>query len=220
MLLLLAVALATSCSKSGAALAASCSINSDCDSPLICAFGRCHDACTATRDCPAGERCVIASMTGVCELPQESACNAAQPCPTYLLCATDDQCRTPCLMTNQCAGGQVCEPQALSAVGACFDPSEVDGGAEAGTPDGGGGGDGGMRDGSPRDSAPGDGSSSDSGSQGGFDSSVTDLCTSAQTQFGFTTDILSGMNYGGSFGVSIYESATHQTQMAASGCPQ
>ncbi len=32
-------------------------------------------------------------------------------------------------------------------------------------------------------------------------------------------DIVSGMNYGGSFGVSIYESATHQTQMAASGCP-
>jgi hypothetical protein len=53
--LLVAVALATSCSKS-AALAADCSINSDCNSPLICAFGRCHNECTATRDCPTGER--------------------------------------------------------------------------------------------------------------------------------------------------------------------
>jgi hypothetical protein len=186
----LAGGVATSSCKSGAGLANSCSINSDCDSPLVCAFGRCHDACTSTRDCASGERCVVSGSTGVCELPQERACSGTVPCPPSLLCATDGQCRSPCLDSNQCASGQVCEAQPLSLAGACFDPSEVDGGIGDAGGDGSnrgreGGADGGSLDGASGDGGGGRDSSAD-GSQGVADTGLVNPCVSAQTQFGFT----------------------------------
>ena len=118
-----------SCSSSSSGLAGldqGCSINSDCDSPLICAFGRCHSACNESRDCSAGERCVASSAGSVCELPQETTCSATTMCATGLVCASDEQCRTPCVTAAQCAGGQSCITTA--AISACYDPSEIDGG--------------------------------------------------------------------------------------------
>ena len=165
LLLVAAVIAATSasCSSSGVELSGSCSINSDCDSPLICAFGKCHKACEVSSDCPVtspAERCIVSGTTGVCELPQELTCSGTKPCPTTLLCASDEQCRTPCEMTNQCAGGQVCLAQAVTAIvgGACFDdtelgdgglPGSVDGAGGSSGGDGAGGSSGGSMDGSP-----------------------------------------------------------------------
>ena len=160
-----------SCSSSGAELSGSCSINSDCDSPLICAFGKCHEACEVSSDCPMmnpAERCIVSGTTGVCELPQEVTCSATKPCPTTLLCASDEQCRTPCEMNNQCAGGQVCVAQAVTAVvaGACFDDTEVgdsgiggllDGASGHGGDGGGGSSGGGSSDGSPTTGSDGSG---------------------------------------------------------------
>src|ERR1019366_7037801 len=137
-------ATSASCSSSGVELSGSCSINSDCDSPLICAFGKCHKACEVSSDCPVtspAERCIVSGTTGVCELPQELTCSGTKPCPTTLLCASDEQCRTPCEMTNQCAGGQVCLAQAVTAIvgGACFDDTELGDGGLPGSVDGAGG---------------------------------------------------------------------------------
>ena len=118
------------------ALAQACSINSDCDSPLICAFERCHNACTQSRDCPAGERCVSAGADSVCELPIDDVCGAASLCPSGLVCA-GQQCRNACSTAEPCTVGQ---QSCIS--GACFDLSEVSdaGAADAGiTPYGPGG---------------------------------------------------------------------------------
>ncbi|HEX3771023.1 MAG TPA: DUF1566 domain-containing protein, partial [Polyangiaceae bacterium] len=134
-----------SCSSSSSALAGldqGCSINSDCDSPLICAFGRCHTACNESRDCSAGERCVQSSQGSVCELPDESTCSSTSACANGLVCATDDQCRAPCVTATQCASGQSCVTS--GSVSACYDPGEIDGGVVAGGEGGANGGEGGA----------------------------------------------------------------------------
>jgi hypothetical protein len=132
-----------SCSSSSAlaGLDQGCSINSDCDSPLICAFGRCHTACNESRDCGAGERCVQSSAGAVCELPDESSCSSTSTCATGLVCATDDQCRAPCVTAAQCADGQSCVTS--GTISACYDPGEIDGGVIGGEGGGGPGADGG-----------------------------------------------------------------------------
>jgi len=99
-------------SSSGAALSATCSINSDCNSPLVCAFARCHAQCIESRDCTTpGERCV-SSGTGtarVCQLPPETACATGATCSSTQVCSpTDQQCRQPCQTNADCAGGQFC----------------------------------------------------------------------------------------------------------------
>ena len=120
---------APSCSSSSSGLAGldqGCSINSDCDSPLICAFGRCHSACMESRDCSSGERCVESSAGTVCELPEETTCSASTTCATGLVCASDQQCRAPCVTMAQCVGGQLCVTS--GTVSACYDSTELDGG--------------------------------------------------------------------------------------------
>ncbi len=108
-------------SSNAAALAQACSINSDCNSPLACAFGRCHNACTESRDCPADERCVSSGTTGVCQLPTESTCSATVLCQTGQVCGTDSQCRSPCSVANTCVSGDICLQGATA--GACYSES-------------------------------------------------------------------------------------------------
>jgi hypothetical protein len=132
-----------SCKSSGASLAAGCSINSDCDAPLVCAFGLCHSACKVSSDCPLmnpAEHCVVSGTVGVCELPQEVACSATQPCPNALLCASDEECRSPCETSNQCPTEQTCvaQPGLSFVAGACYETSGG-GVADASGPDGSGG---------------------------------------------------------------------------------
>jgi hypothetical protein len=127
-------------SSGGAQLASGCSLNSDCADPLVCIFALCHQACNETRDCTtAGDLCVKINGNGVCELPQEVTCSAegGKSCQQGLTCS-NDQCRTACqpatastdcLQNQQCSGG------------ACYDPTELDGGTE------GGGGEGGTTEG-------------------------------------------------------------------------
>jgi hypothetical protein len=112
-------------------LAHGCSINSDCNSPLVCVFGLCHEQCAASRDCPMGERCVSSGTDKVCELPGESTCQGSSQCPMGLTCtSTDMQCRNGCTTGNDCAvQGDLC------ANGSCYSPMEA---AEAGIDAGGG----------------------------------------------------------------------------------
>src|SRR5262249_55206930 len=67
--------------KAGAGLAEGCLLNTDCASPLVCAFRRCHVACASSRDCAAGQRCVTSDRpTHVCQLADESNCTFTSDC--------------------------------------------------------------------------------------------------------------------------------------------
>lgn len=116
-----------------------CTLNSDCNNPLVCAFQRCHVACTETRDCPPGQRCVAGPMDtkNVCLLPEEENCVTDSGCNGDQICATDRECRDPCDDDSECIGSQVC-----ATSGACAEPTEVD--ASGNLPVVGAGGTGGM----------------------------------------------------------------------------
>jgi len=99
---------------------ASCMLNTDCNDPLTCDFGKCHQACLRSRDCPSGELCVEVSGYGVCQLPTEASCAASgATCPGALVCAADQVCRVPCSGLSDCLTGQVCSSNA------CYDPSDL-----------------------------------------------------------------------------------------------
>jgi len=116
-----------------AKLAQGCTLNSECATPLICAFQRCHTACNESRDCPTGQRCVAADNgKNVCLLPDEKECVSDAGCQGDQVCAEDQECRDPCTDEDQCVGDQVC-----SNSGACADPDEVD--ADGNLPSGSGG---------------------------------------------------------------------------------
>ncbi|HEY4119705.1 MAG TPA: hypothetical protein VGM56_17680 [Byssovorax sp.] len=100
-----------------------CAINSDCASPLVCAFERCHNQCESDRDCSAGERCVESTRPDrVCQLSDESTCTYSSECPGTEVCAVDDQCRDQCAEDRDCGVGQTC------VSGTCADPTELDDG--------------------------------------------------------------------------------------------
>src|SRR5688572_17021496 len=75
-----ALSLAGACGDStkekskAAQLAQGCVLNSDCSSPLVCAFERCHEECQDSRDCKLepGSRCVLnEDDVHVCQLLEE-----------------------------------------------------------------------------------------------------------------------------------------------------
>jgi len=96
--------------RSRATLAHGCSINSDCEDPLVCVFERCHAACSVDRDCGGAQRCVKSSSesASVCQLPDELACQKDKDCPGQQVCAPDDECRDSCTGSSDCADQQVC----------------------------------------------------------------------------------------------------------------
>src|ERR1700742_847077 len=52
------VAACGSGTATGKGFAESCSLNSDCNDPLICALGKCRNQCVTSADCTAGASCV------------------------------------------------------------------------------------------------------------------------------------------------------------------
>ena len=125
-LLLLWTALSLAC-KEDTSPHVGCSINSDCNAPLICALGRCHTQCQESRDCDSNARCVMSPAGGVCTVPEEWRC--AADCLGALVCASDQRCRNNCQGQgqgqgqgkDQCIAGQTC-----AAGGVCADPKDVD----------------------------------------------------------------------------------------------
>lgn len=116
---------ASSCSKSpsGVGIADNCSINSDCDMPYVCAFGRCHVECKQQRDCTSGQRCVASTAAGVCQLTSESTCSATTLCVTGQSCGGDMQCRVACTSGAMCSNGDYCVTTGTS--GACYSPTNT-----------------------------------------------------------------------------------------------
>jgi hypothetical protein len=91
---------------------------------LICAFGRCHAECGASRDCPRESRCVH-SENGeafVCQFDEERDCKPAGECQGAQVCAVDAECRDECESDADCAAQQSC----LADLGVCADDEELD----------------------------------------------------------------------------------------------
>jgi hypothetical protein len=97
-----------------------CSLNSDCNSPLVCAFGKCHTACEETRDCAPGQSCVNTAQGGVCQSATDAQCDGSTGCAGGLVCAVDNRCRAACNADGNCRPGQKC------AAGVCADSGELD----------------------------------------------------------------------------------------------
>ncbi len=104
-----------------ASLAEGCLIDSDCRSPLVCAFQRCHVQCVVQRDCQREELCVPAEEHKVCLLEDERFCADAGDCPGDQLVCKESACRPVCLGESECASGQVCLD---GACGTCVYNSE------------------------------------------------------------------------------------------------
>ncbi|HEY2410259.1 MAG TPA: SUMF1/EgtB/PvdO family nonheme iron enzyme [Polyangiaceae bacterium] len=123
-----------------AAAAEGCTVNSDCASPLVCAFSRCHTACITTRDCEPGQRCMASDRPfHVCQLASERVCSYNSDCPTGQVCAVDGQCRDMCATVRDCVAEQVCtsgtcaDPMELNADGG-LTPAPVEAGVDSGGP--------------------------------------------------------------------------------------
>jgi hypothetical protein len=116
--------------KDAVELSASCTLNSECKEPLICAFARCHAQCAdSARDCPADQRCVsgeeedaeTSSKPGVCQLKDEEKCTRNNDCKAGQFCAKDGECRDGCEEDGDCLSNQTCTPS-----GACADQKELE----------------------------------------------------------------------------------------------
>jgi sulfatase modifying factor 1 len=104
-------------------LGGGCLLNSDCNAPLSCTFGKCHTTCVETRDCPLGQSCAKTAEGSVCQFPVDSDCQSSGGvCPdTSQICAADQRCRKSCQTAADCLPGQDC-----STGGACADGNDLD----------------------------------------------------------------------------------------------
>lgn len=104
-----------------AKLAEGCLLDSDCASPLVCAFKSCHTRCNDSRDCPAAQVCVPAEPRpyNVC-LHSPDKCFYNTDCPAdNLFCAKDLRCRLQCKSDRDCLPEQTC------VTGACADEKDL-----------------------------------------------------------------------------------------------
>ena len=103
-----------------------CILNSDCNSPLVCTMGKCHDACHTSADCPTGQSCVKTDNSTICQLPAEGDCSETLSCSGAFVCASDQRCRTACQSPTDCASEQECMS------GICHDACQVSADCAAG----------------------------------------------------------------------------------------
>ncbi|MEZ4225700.1 MAG: hypothetical protein R3B13_32410 [Polyangiaceae bacterium] len=107
-----------------AKIAEGCLIDSDCATPLVCAFKTCHSRCNDSRDCPDEEVCVPADPRpyNVC-LHSPNKCVYNTDCPSeQLFCAADSRCRL------QCKADRDCLPEQKCIQGACADDKDIEDG--------------------------------------------------------------------------------------------
>jgi hypothetical protein len=79
-----------------------CTLNSECNNPLSCTFGKCHQACVDARDCPGGQRCIKAPNGNACLLAEEERCVMNSDCKDPLVCGRDLKCRNQCKEDRDC----------------------------------------------------------------------------------------------------------------------
>ncbi len=117
--IVVSVWLAGGCSEKKIDVGGSCVLNSDCNQGLVCSWGKCHEPCHKSVDCPAGQSCVQTNSGPVCQLPAEADCRKAA-CSGALVCASDLQCRSGCVTAADCTNGQLCVGNV------CADPGDLE----------------------------------------------------------------------------------------------
>lgn len=119
--LLLALSLTAGCARPELVLGQTCSLNTDCASPLVCELGSCRRQCVASRDCGAGLVCLALAGTagGVCQLPAETKCAINSDCPTGLVC-NFGACTTACVDNRDCLADATC--MTTNGVSTCVEP--------------------------------------------------------------------------------------------------
>jgi len=121
-LMIVSLWLAAGCSGAKIDVGGSCVLNSDCNQGLVCTWGKCHEPCDTSVDCPTGESCITASdQSKVCQLPIETHCLYDSDCPTSLKCAVDQRCHNQCQTNVDCLSGQTC-----TTTKTCAEPNQVD----------------------------------------------------------------------------------------------
>jgi hypothetical protein len=122
------------CSTAAAVSFSGCSLNSDCNTGLVCALGKCRSQCVTAADCAvAGSTCIDDGRNAVCEAPADKnkVCTSENDCPVPLACASDYRCRNLCETDADCnvlgITGRVCARD-MNNVDYCADPTEVTGG--------------------------------------------------------------------------------------------
>jgi hypothetical protein len=131
-----ALLVVTACSESQneatrATIAQGCTINSECSSPLVCAFSTCHVECQTSRDCDkyGGGLCVQSDKPyRVCQHESESKCKLNSECAGTQVCGPDAKCRDACLTDRDCFTNQVCTDSV------CADKEELVGNELPGAP--------------------------------------------------------------------------------------
>jgi len=79
-----------------AQLGGQCTLNSDCDAPLVCRFGYCRVECASSRDCAIGFDCVLDEEDrGACQLERDTGCTLNSDCTAPLVC-TMGECTNVC----------------------------------------------------------------------------------------------------------------------------
>jgi hypothetical protein len=109
-----------SCGGSSKPQVKQCALNSDCSSPLVCGQGYCVGQCVTSRDCAAGQDCIILPTGKVCQALEKKKCIYNSDCDP-LFCAIDQQCRNQCQTDVDCVLGDRC---AINTAGTklCVDP--------------------------------------------------------------------------------------------------
>jgi hypothetical protein len=97
---------------------------SDCSGSLVCIQGLCVQQCEQSKDCPNGERCILAASGGttggnICQPPEKRTCSYTSECTIPLVCGVDSQCRSQCQTYVDCPKGQQC----TSISKLCADPN-------------------------------------------------------------------------------------------------
>jgi hypothetical protein len=114
----------------------SCTLNSDCKSPLVCTMGECTNVCECdpdsppdacySRDCPPGATCIESDGDGgrACLDTSTRGCVYDSDCgvegESLEVCGGDARCRVECLGphdSRNCRNGETCESASFALAG-------------------------------------------------------------------------------------------------------
>jgi alpha-tubulin suppressor-like RCC1 family protein len=111
-----------------------CSIASDCPSPLVCGFGRCTNECMTREDCVTGAVCRFDPESGgnrCFEAVVPVSCVSDGDCLAPAICGANGLCRPICRVDSECPRGYRCADDAcVPATDGSIDAS-FDGGLDA-----------------------------------------------------------------------------------------
>src|SRR5262245_47020952 len=93
-----------------------CYIDSDCENPLSCTYGKCHMACREDGDCKnKGEICVFSPLPGTdggddkaLKVRIDDTCAQMSACTPKLVCGRDLRCRNECEADIDCPPSYHC----------------------------------------------------------------------------------------------------------------